>query len=1841
MGAKKQKIDVSEWSFLSELGFHASSARSGVWELDEPIAENGSAAKVSSDAWFIRYLSIDTNRERAQLQECEVFLPFSNIAGEIAKSLSQEFEQEVVCDVCKSKDSDILVSVNCPTKNKSSSLCPQSFLGFKFFVHHSRGALNLYFYDHYAVNMPPKNVFNKLSQSVQHLVLGKAAEKFKIFKPAGDFTDFLSKVFEDFFAEFEQEGLVEKLGKTLEGVALDNFLVSVSDNGIRLSYVFQHETGCRPHVVGLPINALEVTELADDYVDTMEFLSQEDYLKAFRSLEKISYTDTPKLELDFLGYIGLNSSKQKEVFQLLEQTNYRNSTVAWSFVLNYYIKTKQYEKALAEMSPFAAELLKSAPESLVSHGLVLAETLGDLWSQKDPAIAHRFYRTILKKFGDIPRILNKVVAISSKNVGPDEEIILLKKTLKLSDSEHGNLIRLSDLYAEQGKLGEAIHFGLKALQGDDASIELVTKLTSLYIKQNQVHQALQFLKDYTEYQHFNAHELAQLNILAGDLWSDHLNRPQLAQRRYMKALEIAPDYKPAYEKMEVVYDRSQQWEVLAGLLSKKIEVFGAEDTTIMGAYLKLCHITEEQKLEPAGRWRSFELMLMNGFFVDAEVERASLEDEGNLVDWAKVAKIIEERLKSDSENDMAKSSRLALLAKIYHTKLGRVDMSVNYLEKANQFSKIETNAFKFLLKNADEGSTDVKPGKMIFDRFNNLENDDKKKLLADVDVLPIDIEFSELKVLAIQQYKLNDGQENLISSIYEDFIKESQAEQLESFVDEVLVDLEEGYLKKKFCFFTLDYLSKSEFGAKPPIIVKLLDQLEPEFEDQHSYLEMVSTYVCGQADEKYGKYIKRALEAHVEELFSDADIAASLKNEPKFVSQYWLGKARTARVPLKSRQYAKQSLELLKSAENPDSKIIESCYAIMGCHGYLSALEIGEYRTIVRETGEWGEFLLCLKTQLEEPGHAGRKAKWCVEIGDIYLAQSDMVEALHYYKMSLELEGASQEVFLKIAEVANVLKDAKQEIWAYKQVFIGVNDFASDENIEIFESCERLISSDEFMQMTTGRIQSLIDEGALSTAQDLLRLLQRRNVLPFELLMLLAKVSASDEECLESLVTATLYVETALAWREYIVDAEHILDKINLSIEDLYARLLTEFSTEKYADSVCLEVYIYFAYRMYNQQDSSVEAYEYFKEAFALDRMDSRVWLPYYILMREQGDGDEQIAYLEFIIPCVEKEEHLFEDYPLTLETLRVDLSALTQKEILDENVDGSEAAPGAFSEEKTYLYKVDSQPSDSKEKPDKNSEKPKGIAGPKTEEAQALVMKAPEEVVAHAEAEEVSEDVLELDFDLDRSLKQETGDEEAGDEPTVIISSNTLKTTESEPEEVELVFDVNQLSGQAELENSSLADEEIEQKVEEQENDAVPKEDVVDLEFSNKNLLGSQKSEAASEDVSVLEEAIAGTSLDSFEMSLEDISQVEAPLTGITQLEARQLEGSDPEALTSLSGKVYNWRILVEEQNVEEKAVAKLIRTPFESELEKHIALQSLAVLSGDYLSLKDWHMSVWRNASEWSYSTDAGNRIEYGELKSNLETDFYKFLVHLTPVLIGLYDQRFTFAGMARQLQVTPQSLLKACVPRTWDNELLAAAGLAKYAPRLVHSGYRVFHLAGLGESIFYDGRTRSLYFDETYYCERPPGRLLFGILTEIWGVRLGYHVALNLKAKEEIFPVLKNIIAYSKMTQIQRAKIKITQRKNPLVQFLSQASPGKLESYVNIIRGIEARDIAKMQFAMEDHLYKLLLAESLNLIGLLEFVTQKDLINGSVPFSYMDLVRISPHVESLVNFTTQLKV
>ncbi len=2008
MALKKQNLGSGNWDWLSALGFSMSEARPGIWEYHEPQEENKNNV---NNSWQFRHLSMDTNLDDPQLLECEMYLSFDAIARRLKQRISSEMETNIVCDIVKCKDGDVLVSVNAPISVKGKG-CPQSYLGFKFHVSQNRGDICVYFYDYLAIQYPPVGLLLGLSAFTQEFFGNAATEAFDFIKSTSRLSKFFSQVFQACFQSSSEAEALANLGGLLFGDTGDSIAVEISDKGIKLSYVVQNETGLRPNEMGLPVNALEIVELHSEYAQAVADISMGESGKTFAAIGSEESKHCSKLGLDLLGFSGLSGANEKEIYEYVTGGAYRDSITAWSFVVTYLLGIKEKEKALDELSHFAAELLKIAPESLESHGFVLAELLGDLWAQKDPAVAHRFYRNVLKKYGDIPRILNKIVSISSKAVTADEEISLLKKSLKIEEAETNYLARISDLYAGQGKIDEAIHFGVKALHGGYVTAELVLAVTQLYLRQNQPRQALQHLDEYANGEHgFTTEHLAEMHTLAGDLWLDQLNKPKLALRRFIMAIELCPQYAPVYERLERVYDKNGEFDQLVSLFEKKIEVLPADDKKAINYYLRICQIDNEQKVGSEQKWRSFKTLVQRNLLNDANIERSLDEDLDSRADWASIVNSIEQQLLTDPtlEQEEAKAKRLGLIARIHDERLKQPAVSANFLQKANKFSKINTEVFQRLVQQAESSDSHLDPGEVLNDRMKHLDTNAKSTMLRNMTDTK-DMALSDLRPLAVQQFLLNSGQNDLFMQAFGKLMADGNSEKFAAFLLSSLGDVENIEMKNEFILMTLDFLKDKTDAIVSRVSCFLFDEFVKVSHDHEERARALAKHLMTHGDHEYAPYLKEAIEHGHASLFAEARVLEVLGSDPKYLVNYLVTNPLLGDSTEKRFAAAKHALSYAKQIEEEPNVSLMTCYSIMATSGLMSIEEIEEYRLICMSGSTIEPYIQCLEFQMQQIEHAKHRLEWCLAIGEICeSAFQDSERALQYFEAATMLDPThligQRHVIRLLAKLGK--NEEEKSAW---QRYVGLSDFPNAEELKAFITRGgELFTSHELERLLIDRVQGFIGDAKFDEAHSFLNHVTSCGIKTYDLLMLKAGISDNAESCVSSIVEATALIDDIGLWYDHIASAETMYIKYEKTIEDLYRALVLAAETVSFSPRIMQEIFVFLANWLVANTDNKADAFLFYGQAYSLDKEDLRVWLPYYYLIKEIGSPELLIEYLDFLIPELELNQDLLESHDVTLQSLNMELDKVKSglfgpppepEAAKSEHPEGSPE----FNEERTFLNQLPgTEPIERREPRESAASTAIGFASPTLEEEmfkeegeETRLLKQNQLLSGSGSGKRVEVGVINFeDLNSNESRNKLMNEEPFGDlnlsvefslsnmvphtdnaEDTAVMPSNpsamsgTPIATSPDEEGLELdfeapvVFDVpvevesavEEESGEIPVEQEGEFDqdpmemfegpsEEISEEfsgdsVEKNESESKPLEEVafeisfgegdeamayaesspVDAsEYTDQSTPSIQYSDDAAEpvpevdptydvDFNVEEQHAEETSdevvpteteseateveaedsaedaedeveVASQEDALEDsheemeeeqepdiadseesgyVSSIENdPIFGSSSMEptgaeyassnldTKQLElmslstGMNNNSL--LSGRVYNWREIVEAQTVDPGIAEALMRTPFEKELEKHVAIQAVSLLSGSLQPISNWHMKVWRDINAWTYSTDSRDRIADDMFSENLYNEFFRFLVYLTPVLVQMFDSKFTFEGFVRQLGADPEKIVTACEPRSWDKGYLAEVGLNKYGPRFEKTQYQAFHLPGLGSQIFYDGKRRAVFFDEAYYRAKPVSFFLFGILNEIWGVRLGYHVCLNLKAREEIFPVLSSILAYHKMTAVQKVKLKLTQRNNPLILFLAQISPQKLASFASVIANTEARDIAKMQFSMRDHLYKILLAESLNLIGIVEFITQLDLVDGRDEFSYNDMASNSPHIESLLNFVAKLKL
>ncbi len=337
------------------------------------------------------------------------------------------------------------------------------------------------------------------------------------------------------------------------------------------------------------------------------------------------------------------------------------------------------------------------------------------------------------------------------------------------------------------------------------------------------------------------------------------------------------------------------------------------------------------------------------------------------------------------------------------------------------------------------------------------------------------------------------------------------------------------------------------------------------------------------------------------------------------------------------------------------------------------------------------------------------------------------------------------------------------------------------------------------------------------------------------------------------------------------------------------------------------------------------------------------------------------------------------------------------------------------------------------------------------------------------------------------------------------------------------------------------------------------------------------------------------------------------------------------------------DWRITVRSRQHAPGMTKHMVDTAFENALEKHLAVQSFAIISGDTGDLSSWDMNVWRNYQTQFYQFEINDRISKHHRHPQLSSHLYKLLSLLVPVMLKVHRKIFSLESIAETASIQLGDLIDSRTPILWGDQYLEQLGIARYKKKLVEDGLVCFSLSGLKDKILYDYRHKALYIDGGYYRTPPVSVAFHRIMTTIRAVKLGYYPILHLDAETQLMPLLDGtynaIRSGFKSGLAGGLKILLPKSPDSLESYLRELDQTRLASLYSRVGHLNLKAIQKVQAVLWDHLYKIQLSETLDLIGLTEMILDRDILQSKL--EPLEALRLSNFVAPLLDLATMINV
>lgn len=334
------------------------------------------------------------------------------------------------------------------------------------------------------------------------------------------------------------------------------------------------------------------------------------------------------------------------------------------------------------------------------------------------------------------------------------------------------------------------------------------------------------------------------------------------------------------------------------------------------------------------------------------------------------------------------------------------------------------------------------------------------------------------------------------------------------------------------------------------------------------------------------------------------------------------------------------------------------------------------------------------------------------------------------------------------------------------------------------------------------------------------------------------------------------------------------------------------------------------------------------------------------------------------------------------------------------------------------------------------------------------------------------------------------------------------------------------------------------------------------------------------------------------------------------------------------------DWRAAVRHRKLTHESTAQIFDTEMPNKIEKHVALQAVAAMRGESHVLDRWDWRVWRKPHEYGYSRQGKNRFPAGLSPRIMKTPAFRLLMRAAPLLAMCFPERFTLKGLAKSLKLSLRQIEAKRQRLNWTTGIAGHAGFGFHSKLFSERGLCLFALQGLGPEIFYDAASSSIYIDDSFFARKPPTHLYHRIMFLLYSIRTQFYPLLNLTPETQILAELNKLKAVMDRGPIAvfAAQAKITDSR--MAKFMKTADFEEFKQLFSRSGELNGDDIKDSCKSMQQYVWRLLLADSLDLTGIIEAMLDVDLLlPGSVKPG--EILLMSSQVDPLINFALALKL
>ncbi len=330
-------------------------------------------------------------------------------------------------------------------------------------------------------------------------------------------------------------------------------------------------------------------------------------------------------------------------------------------------------------------------------------------------------------------------------------------------------------------------------------------------------------------------------------------------------------------------------------------------------------------------------------------------------------------------------------------------------------------------------------------------------------------------------------------------------------------------------------------------------------------------------------------------------------------------------------------------------------------------------------------------------------------------------------------------------------------------------------------------------------------------------------------------------------------------------------------------------------------------------------------------------------------------------------------------------------------------------------------------------------------------------------------------------------------------------------------------------------------------------------------------------------------------------------------------------------------WKLVAKSAKPDNGLLKELLSRPLSEPTEQLVAVQVAALVEDKISTLDHFPQRVWRDPQSIRYELKWTGRMTRDQFHPGIKMPLARLLKALYPVFVQAFSREMGLSGVADRLKLRPDEIMKIRKPIDFQDEVLQRSNLRYYISAFQDSGYNLFHLPSIGDRFQFDFEKRDIYIDRNHYMATPSTHIFHRLAFLLRAVSLDYIPFLHLSPSGEIYPFLMK--CKRSLDQNEGVKRVLGMEKDPVRQILSQAKDrDHLMTLFNEVGNLSADRISQTVSHFIEQIYRLNLAETLDLVGLVETIAGVDLSNPRA--SSYQRINQSNAAKSILSFAAELK-